>query len=202
MKSFKTAGGTEFTSPEQGTHPGTLVGVVDLGLQPATDFDTKQPIADKSRTLMLFEIAGVDQEDGRPTVMVFETNTSTHERSTLHKVVKAILGGTAEAEAKMRSGLIIQDLLGKTCSVQIGPTKTGKTKITGISPAMRGLTVTPARSELLLFDIDDPDMEVFGKLYKWVQNRISQASNAPTGLVADEPTDHVVHVANKDPVNF
>lgn len=203
MKILKPAG--NFTAPEEGTHVGILTGVVDLGLQPATDYNTKEPVADKPQTLLLFEIVGHEQTHGSPTVMSLYANTSLHEKATLRRIVKALLGGTSEAETVINKGLSLDSVLGKAGSVNIGMSKNGRINILDVSPLMRGVVAPPPRSELILFDMDNPDMEVFGKLSDRIQRKIGQASNAPTGLALDNPAEPIVHpekTNTRDPVNF
>lgn len=56
----------------------------------------------------------------------------------------------------------------------------------------KGIPVPETESEILVFDADDPDMEVFGKLPEWIQDVIRKstqfADNAPDEKV-DIPPD-------------
>ena len=83
-------------------------------------------------------------------------------------------------EQEKVSGVDLTALNGKPAmlSVTIKEGKDGKARnaITAISKFPKGVVPPQPESELLLFDIDEPDMETFSKLPKWVQNTIAKST--------------------------
>jgi hypothetical protein len=167
---------------DDGTYLGRIVSVVDLGLQPQTDWQTHEPTDPKERVMITLELPTerieMPQEDGttvsRPRWIGREYTISTYDQSNLMKLISAIAPNATS----------LAELLNIPCMVQVGSTKNGNAKITGVMPCPKGMDVPPLENDSLNFDFSHPDLEEFKKLPAWMQTKIKEALNY-TGF-ADE----------------
>lgn len=60
----------------------------------------------------------------------------------------------------------------KPCTITIVHTNKGKAKIGGVTPPMKGMVTPELANPVKIFDLDNPDMEIFGSLPQWVQDKI------------------------------
>lgn len=61
---------------------------------------------------------------------------------------------------------------GMACSVAIAHKKNGKAKIGNVAKPMKGMQVAELKNPVKVFDLSEPDMEVFGALPQWLQDEI------------------------------
>lgn len=176
-----TGGGSGNRPPalEPGTYPARLVIVASLGLQKQRPFkgEEKDP---KEELLTIYELLdeflldeeGNEQED-KPRWLTdrFPFYNLGSERATSTKRYVA-LDPTLEHDGDW------SELVGTPCMLTISKDegKEGKVynNITAVS-TMRAKEAGKAAGlvhEPLVFDIDDPNLDVFGKLPEWVQNVI------------------------------
>jgi hypothetical protein len=71
----------------------------------------------------------------------------------------------------------ISDIAGSPCMISIGSTESGNAKIASVSPMMKGLEVAELANDPVVFDMDNPDLEVFNKLPEFLRNKIKAAKN-------------------------
>lgn len=176
-----------FSRPEDGSYVGTVVGVIDLGTQPADAFG-----GPSSKLLLQVELVDEPQADGAPTTLlkevkyVLSSGSTGYSPSTLFTTTKALLNtNTTKLEDYIKAGkFTVDQLLGKSAMVTVGTTAAnkekgftgGRAKITSFAPLLKGVTVTePKTKELLHFDIDASDRETFDKLSEFLQKRIQSA---------------------------
>lgn len=60
----------------------------------------------------------------------------------------------------------------KPCTLTVVHTNKGRAKIGGVTPPMKGFNVPELKNPPKIFDLDAPDMEIFGSLPQWVQDKI------------------------------
>lgn len=58
------------------------------------------------------------------------------------------------------------------CTVTIAHKKSGKAKIGNVSPPMKGMAVPELKNPVKIFDLSEPDLEIFRSLPEWLQERI------------------------------
>lgn len=161
----------------EGTYPATLISVVDLGIQPQTDWQTGEATDPKPRLLCTWELPTEVQEftedDGevieKPRLISKEYTLSNFDQSNLMKLIKAISGGKKVSN--------VSELLGTACMVNIGSTVTGNAKITSVMLAPKGLEVGAPFHQPISFDFDAPDQDLFEGQIGWIQNKIRGAIN-------------------------
>ena len=122
---MKLSTSQNFQLPPEGTHTATFVGFEDKGEQP----DPFDPGKLRHQVQLTFSIPG----DGGPLKQHAWLTASLHEKATLFKVVRALLG-------RRPSGTVdLNELVGKSCQVEIEHYTNFKGKprsrITGYSPA-------------------------------------------------------------------
>lgn len=159
---------------EEGTYMARLSSVVDLGIQPMTDYQTQEPTAPKPRAILTWTLPTetIDKEDDDgtvtklPRVMSKEYTLSNHEKSNLMKLIQALNPQVKD----------LSELLGSACMVGIGSTKTGNAKIASVMKAPDSMPIEEVDT-LVQFDFDNPDEELFKSLPFWMQEKITEAKN-------------------------
>ena len=169
----------------EGSYPSRLVSVVDLGIQPQTDWQTGEATESKARVLITWELPTETLEhvddDGnstfKPRRISKEYTLSNFERSNLMQLIKALSAGGESFSS-------LDEMLGAACMVNIGSTVNGNAKITGVMKAPKGLPVDDPSDTPVTFDYDNPSEAVYRSLVGWIQEKILDAENY-TGF-ADE----------------
>lgn len=154
----------------RGAQLGTLVRVVDLGLQPRPQWQgqDKKPAYRIRLTFELpkhrIEVDGVS----RPRWEDVELNVSTFENSTMIKYYAVL-----DPDNKHKGDW--SKLVGTSCAVVFVHNKSGENtyaNITDITPLMEGIEAPALENPTQIFDLTSPDLEVFNKLPKFIQDKI------------------------------
>lgn len=161
----------------EGTYPARLISVIDLGIQPQTDWQTGEATDPKPRILCTWELPTETQEmtgeDGEavdmPRLISKEYTSSNFDQSNLMKLIKALAAGE-------RISSVVQ-LLGVECMLNIGSTVTGNAKVTSVMRAPKGMPVAEAVNPITSFDFDAPDRKLFEAQVGWIQQKIRGAVN-------------------------
>lgn len=162
-------GNKDYGRLDEGTHMARLVQVIDLGVQ-KTEYKGEEK--EVPRVWLVFEFPTetieINGED-KPRWQGREYTVSYGDKSNLGQLVKAL-----DPEGNAKS---LADLLGKACMVSIGSTGTGKAKITNVVPASKKIPVPELANDPVAFDMDNPDMDVFGSLPQWLKDKITSSVN-------------------------
>ena len=167
----------EYGRVEDGTYPARIVQLIMLGSQVQTDWQTGEAKEDKEGNVIYKEEVWVTFEF--PTERVQYTNDegeevdrprwqsknyvlSMNEKANFFKMLNAV---NPEAET-------LHDLLGKAGTVTVGSTSSGKAKITGVNSPMKGMPVPELENDAVVYDLDEPDQEVFDSLPDFLQEKI------------------------------
>lgn len=184
-----------------GTYMSVCVGVIDLGEQ-YRQFDKQKQGKYAEECMFIFEIPServqVDGEDKPRWLSSKRYTVSLHERSALYQMLTS-WRGKALSDAELDpagDGFDLMQMAGQGAmlSVSVAEKDDGslKNKIEAVTGFPKGIAPPQPESEILVFDADDPDMEVFGKLPEWIQDVIRKstqfADNAPDEKV-DIPPD-------------
>jgi len=152
----------------EGTFPARISQVLDLGRQ-KNEYEGRE--TNKPTLWITFELPtetiNVDGVD-KPRWLSSEFTKSTNDKAKLFKVVKAV----DDNELKEFS-----DLLGKGLLVVIGTTKGGKDKFAGATALPKGMAVAQLANKPVYFDIENPDFDIFNKLPKFLQDKITGSSD-------------------------
>jgi len=159
----------------EGTYPARIVTVVDLGVQPQTDWKTGEVTDSKPRLLLTWELPTElmefkDDEDNvtmRPRWISKEYTASNFDQSNIMKLINTLDPSISE----------MQELLDRGCLVNVGSTVNGNAKIVGVMPAPNGMEVGELANDSSFFDFDEPEQELFLSQPAWIQGKIMDADN-------------------------
>jgi hypothetical protein len=162
---------------EDGTYPARIVQLVMLGEQLQTDWKTGEALTTKNGDLdyrpeiwvtFEFPTERVKYEDDegvevdRPRWTSIRYTFSFGEKANFKKLINAV---APNAE-------VLDDLIGAAGIVTVGSTSGGKAKITGVTSPMKGMTIPELENEPIVYDLDEPDEEVFDSLPDFLQENI------------------------------
>jgi len=163
---------TKYPRVGEGSFPSRVVGIVDLGMQLQTDWQTGEdrewddgsPML-KPEVFIQFELPTetieVDGED-KPRWLSKTYILSNHEKAAL----TGLMGATGVTDGD------VTKVLDKPLQVSVGSTKTGNDKITGVVAMMKGVEVAPLINNPFVFDLDNPDMVVHDKLPPFIKEKL------------------------------
>lgn len=202
IASDTSTGGFKKVPP--GAYIGRCIAVIDLGTQHTTgQFGDKF----QHRVQLRWELFGEDENGGPLTVDVDgkempmtiskSYTVSLHEKAGLRKDLQAWRGREfTEDEAK---GFDIGRLLGAYCMVNVTHSENnGKTytNVAGLTPIPSALKNSKPAGvhDLVMFDLDKPDLDVFGRLHAKVQETIKKSPewSRVAGGQQDAPDDAVI----------
>jgi hypothetical protein len=179
------SGGGDFKRVPPGTHTARCYRLIDLGTQAVTfSGDTKL-----QRKIMIgWELFGEDDDgaplttdDGMPLTISKRYTMSLHEKAKLRADLESWRGRPFTADEL--KGFELPKLLGQWCMVNVIHTDNdpagGKVyaNVKSLMPVPKQMKATLPKGvhELQQFDLDDPDMNLFGTFYQKLQETI-QAS--------------------------
>lgn len=182
----KVGGGGNFKKAPIGNHIGRCYQMIDLGTQTSKGGQFAGNVARK--IYVTWEVLG-DDADGQPMTVDIngkkmpltiskEYTLSMHEKSTLRKELAAWRGKAfTDEEAKVFD---ITKLVGAYCMVNVTHKESnGKeyANVAGLSPLPAALKNSkPAGVHApVIFEIENPDMNIFESLPEWIQNKIREA---------------------------
>lgn len=186
--------------PKRGTYLARLVGITDLGHQPAFAFEGG--VADAAFKLTFtYEFPNSKMEDGRPHwVSEDMKNSNFFDKkkgisSTLMKRVFAMDPGGVMTE----KGEKLETLINQPCFVSVDFNEKGYIRITNVTGAPEGIPVPELANDPFIFTFDEPNIEMFRRFPEFVQNKIKSALNfegspleaavLKAGLMGDEEED-------------
>ena len=185
-----------------GTYPAVCIGVIDLGTQ-YVQFGKEKNGHYEPQSILIFEIPServeIDGESKPRWISSRRYRNSLYATSALSKLLTSWRGRELtdddfDPQKGDTFGLWQMAGQGAMLSLSVYKKDDGSTrnKIEAVTGFPKGIPVPEPESDILIFDADDPDMEVFGKLPEWIQNIIRKstqfADNAPDEKV-DIPPD-------------
>ena len=181
-------GGREFTPISSGIHTARIVQIADVGVH-AREFQgvAKEPA---SQLVFTFEV----QEDGDAKLISKQVVVSDFYGDPQGRpnsgLVDIFLAATGKVPS-LSEGLDVETLLGAPVMLTIVKNKNNRSTIKrgGITGVPRGTAVPAAQSELLIFDFDNPDLDVKEKLFGFAGNLIDQALGTKGAGSASEDTE-------------
>jgi len=171
-----TSGTPKAPRIEEGTYMARIVSIIDLGIQPQTDWQTGEATDPKPRALFTWELPTetieITNEDGetedKPRWMSKEYTLSSYEMSNLHKLLVAL---------NKRDIDRLDQLLDTECMITIGSTVNDNAKIVAVVPTPKGMPVPELANEAKFFDFDSPSEELFDLQPDWIKEKIKDAVN-------------------------
>ncbi len=177
-----TSNKTKQEALEPGAYPARIVRVIDLGLQPTTDFETKQPGKPVHKINVTYELVDTFMRDEEGNEMEdkprwiaedFPLRALTSDLATSTKRMKAI-----DPKGELNGDWAAS--LGRPCSVVTVNYETKKNpgvlrdkvaNVTAVRPR-DAQNMPELQNDAKFFDLSDPDIEFFNSLPQWMQDVI------------------------------
>lgn len=178
-------GGSNFKRVPSGAFIGRCYSLIDLGTQHT---DGQYGPKDQHKIQIKWELFGED-DDGNPLTVEFDGKTmpmtisksytmSLHEKSGLRRDLASWRGRDfTDEETK---AFDVSKLLGAYCMVNVttsennGKTYSNVSGVTRLPTALKDSKPAPVHKDVL-FNLDDPDMELFGTFHEKLQEAIKRA---------------------------
>jgi hypothetical protein len=194
-----SSGGGDFELTPEGTYIGRCYRIIDLGTQHSERYGN-----DSHKVMVSWELLGADvakMEDGRP-FSVHQTYTvSLGEKANLRAHLEAWRGKKFTPEEL--AGFDLANVLGKYCMIQVVHNESNGTTYANINAIMsyKGDEPSPVNPNVL-FDIDNPDMNVFNSLSESMKAKIMAAPEwEDKPVTGDQHGRTVVPVPNTQPIS-
>lgn len=158
---------------EGGVYLGICIGVIDLGEQYSELF---KKYSNKLQFVFEFPTETVDV-DGKqePRQLSKEFNISASKKASIRAFLSSWNGKNYSDEEFAEVELF--DQLGKACMVNVVLSENGEySNIESVMPLLKGMTVPESKTELIRWDMDAWDDELFQKLPEWVQEKIKKST--------------------------
>ena len=170
------SGGGNYEQVPVGTHNATSYMLVDVGTHDETfEGETKK----RHSIFIYWELNDAKMEDGQPFSIMKQYTLSLNEKAALYKDLCA--WRKKQFTDEELKGFNLTNVLGVTCDIDIGETKTGKSKVIAVYSPDGGAKKVPTVNEQIAFDIDEyvaGNKEMIGAwvdLPAWVQSKIDDS---------------------------
>lgn len=174
---------SSFVPVPTGMHLARCYRIIDLGTQESTYMGT---VKNLHKVMIQFEVHGEDAQ-GNPTVtskgepMTVSKNftVTLADKSTLRKDLQTWRGKDFTAEEL--KGFELKNVLGHWAMISVvetennGQTYTNIANINPVPATMKKNGLPEGHNELKIFDINDPDMELFNSFSENLQNKIRKS---------------------------
>lgn len=170
-----SASSKDFEIHPAGVYAARCTRLIDLGTQDSEYMGQKKRA---KKVMVAFETTQLMTEGdfaGQPFLVSNRYTASLHENAALRKALKSWRGRDFTAVELDRFDM--KTILGKPCMLNVVHNIEGEktyANIDSIMPLPAGMP-PPKAAVTIHFDVDEPDMEVFGKLSKGMQETISRS---------------------------
>lgn len=156
---------TQLEVPSVQPHLSRFVRIVNIGLQPAFEWEGKMIEADYKLEIT-FEVTDENMKDGRPFFVSKEINNKDSDRSTLYSWMASAGTDTNNIEKALGKAVMMTPKIKNSGWSTVD-------NVAGLPPSMQG-TVPELVNEALIFDFteDEPDMETWHKLPESTQKKV------------------------------
>lgn len=192
-----TAGnGTAFRRVPMGVHVARCVKLIDLGTQPV-EFQGETKMQHKLQ--VTWEVLGDDDagvpmtsDDNEPLQISKRYTLSLHAKARLRADLEAWRGKPFE-DGELK-GFDVSKLLGAYCMLNIVHSTQGEktyANVSSITPLPRQMPKPASTTPLVSFNLDEPDMAVFGAFHEKLQATIQNSDEwkARTSKITGQPKE-------------
>lgn len=163
--------------PKEQDHEARVVGIVNIGTQPAWVWQGKDMPA-SNKIMIFYELGESLMEDKRPHHVHEEINFKFVETEALSSTL-AMRCRAIDPYNDNQDGNNLEALLGMPCSVRVkyndkGYVKIKRESVTAIPSKYRDAVVN-LQNDTFTYDLDNHDQEAFDNLYKWVQDKVMKS---------------------------
>jgi hypothetical protein len=204
-----TSGGGDFELTPEGQYVARCYRIIDLGTQTSTGaFGTKE----QHKVMIAWELLDDPKmDDNRPYTVSQWYTVSLHEKAKLRADLESWRGKKFTPEEL--EGFDLGNVLGTYCMIQVVHSDDGKYANVQTIMAYKGDKPKPV-NENVVFDIDNPDMDVFNSLSDNMKGKIMQSPEWQAGqkplvhapvakpVAAGEKQDIVIEDIGDEPINL
>ena len=165
-----SVGQTDFLPLPAGNHAARCIAVIDLGTQ-KVEYEGEVKVGRRCR--ITWEVPAERMSDGRPFTISKNYKSSLHKQAQLRKDLVA--WRNKEFTDAERAGFDPKQLLGKACMLTVtNIERSGKryANVLSVNAVPKGTEVPKAENEIVFFDIEDFDDQVFEGLSKYARATI------------------------------
>lgn len=173
--------------PQGGTHVARLVGLTDLGHQPGFEYKGSE-IPSSWKIEFTYELPNSRTKDGRPHWISEEVKVNDFEGKGITSTMMARVR-TIDKDNDTNDGKDLTKMLNKPCMVTVTVTETGYVKLKGqasVSGIPMGMEVPELENDTFVFDMDDPDMELYETFPEFKKEKLKAAINYNETALAKE----------------
>ena len=145
-----TRNSTEFEQVPVGSWNATCYKIVDVGTSMNEFNGETKP---RHGVFLFFEVRDKLMTDGRPMSMYREYTLSLHEKSALRQHLQQWRNKPFTQEELLSFDL--QNVLGRSCKIEVAKNENGNNKIVGIYSAEGGSKKVPTVNECVMFDLEE-----------------------------------------------
>ncbi len=199
------AGNTDFAIAPAGVYTARAYKLIDMGTQTTTG---QYGIKDQHKIMLSWELLDEPRmEDGKPFIVTQFYTVSLHEKAKLRADLESWRGRPFTVDEL--KGFDLSSIMGAYCTLQVIHDETDKYANMSAIMAHKGEKPEPVNPNVV-FDIDNPDMEVFNALSDNMKAKITstpewkfnhQEATKPAPSKAAEKEDVVVEDLG-DPINL
>ena len=162
--------GEKFENAPAGTHLARCIGLVDVGTH--TSEWKGQPIR-RRQIIVKWELPMELRQDGQPFVVSEFYTRSLSEKANLRQDLVRWRG--REFTQKELEGFDLKNILDKGCQVTITEKESGKIKVSGVTGLPKGVELPDRHNDLVYFDLDFFDGDVFNDLTDGLKKLIAES---------------------------
>lgn len=179
--------GGNYEQPSEGMYIARCIRVIDLGTQTTEYMGNKKS---KQKVLITWELLGDEGKmgDGRPFAISKRYTRSLHEKSGLCKDLQGWRGRSFTEEEK--GGFDLSTIAGKYCNLQVLYARRDQKTYANVASVTFTREQPAGVNPVIVFDIDNPDMEAFNQFGKYVQETIQLAPEWKRHDAQPESQDH------------
>lgn len=192
LTASETSGGGDFAITPEGQYTARCYRIIDLGTQTIKSMLYGE--SEKHQVMVSWELIGKDDEkmdDGKPFSIHQTYTVSLHEKAKLRADLEAWRG--KKFTAAELAGFDLGKVLGQYCTIQVVHSEDGKYANVQTIMAYKGDKPEPVNADLV-FDIDQPDMQIFESLSDNLKAKITNTpewaalQNPPKPKITQPPT--------------
>lgn len=196
IKVSEGSGSGNFEKAPEGTHIARCVQVIDLGTQYSEHYG-------KSAHKMLFgfELLNEADSEGKPFMVFMRRTASLHKRASLRSDLES-WRAKPFTEEELKS-FDLSKVLGAPAYISVVQSSDGKwMNISSIMAPPKGSEIPKAKSELVLFDLDDVDMNIFNSFGEKLQETIRKSEEWSDPASVPESDDDPAPKFDEDEIPF
>lgn len=174
-----------FNQPSEGTHEAVCVQLIDLGIQVIRW--KEEPEKQQHKILIGWEITDEENDEGEPHITWKRYTMTLHEKGNLRSHLESWRGKRFTSDEL--KGFDLRNVLGAPCLLSLVENESGYVNIEAIAAWPKRKRKPKATRDMIAFDFENFDEEIFATFSEKLQDLISSAVNFPRNGEMRTPDD-------------